>query len=135
MSSRQDFATFVAYLRQFMQAIELKGMTFFAYHGVLEQERRVGNHYTVDLKLYLDLSQAMLSDELSDTINYAEVYARVQDEMNTPSQLIEHVAGRIIRRLHQDFPRLTRIDLRLAKKNPPMGADLEEAAITVSSKQ
>ncbi|MDL2243454.1 dihydroneopterin aldolase [Bacteroidales bacterium OttesenSCG-928-J19] len=118
-----------------MQAIELKGMCFFAYHGVLEQERLVGNHYTVDLKLYLDLSQAMLSDDLTDTINYAEVHASVQEEMNTPSRLIEHVAGRIIRRLHQDFPCITRIDLRLAKKNPPMGADLEEAAVTVSSKQ
>ena len=114
-----------------MDYIELKNMTFHAFHGVMEQERKVGNTYTVDLKLYLDLSPAMQSDLLTDTINYAEVGNVIRQEMAVPSQLLEHVAGRIINRIKKDFPCIQSVKIRLAKKNPPMGADLKEASVVI----
>ncbi len=79
-----------------MNAIELKGMTFFAYHGAMEQERKVGNSFVVDLHLFLDLTPAATSDNLEDTVNYASVYELVKEEMAIPSNLLEHAAGRII---------------------------------------
>ena len=114
-----------------MDSIELKTMTFHAYHGVLEQEQKVGNTYTIDLKLYLDLSKAMQSDCLDDTINYAEVWQSVKEEMAIPSRLIEHAAGRIIQRIKSDFPSVVSVKICLAKKNPPMGADLREASVKI----
>jgi len=115
-----------------MQYIELKEMNFHAYHGVMEQERKVGNTYTVDLKIYFDFREAMRTDNIKDTINYASVYEIVKQEMAIPSQLIEHVAGRILQRLRDDFPSIQLIEIRLAKKNPPFGGDIREVAVGIT---
>lgn len=65
--------------------IELRRMTFYAYHGVAPQETRVGNTFIVDLILTAPLENAVWSDDLSDTINYATVYETVKAEMAIPS--------------------------------------------------
>jgi len=112
--------------------IELKNMKFYAFHGVAEQERIVGNHFVVDLLLTAPLEPAVESDQLSDTINYAEVYAVVKREMSIPSLLLEHVAGRIMKNLKAQFPLLTTIEIRLAKLTPPFGGDVESAAVILN---
>ena len=104
-------------------------MHFFAYHGVLPQESVMGNEYVVNLALQVDISQAMQTDEISDTVNYAVVYQVVKEEMQQPSKLIEHVAGRIAKRLLHDFPQISRVEILLEKLNPPMGADIHSAAV------
>ena len=68
--------------------IELRRMTFYAYHGVAPQETRVGNTFIVDLILTAPLENAVWSDDLSDTINYATVYETVKAEMAIPSRLL-----------------------------------------------
>ena len=82
--------------------IELRGLTFLAYHGVLPEERQMGNTFVVDLVLYADISRAVHTDELSDTVNYAAVYEVVQREMGVTSLLLEHVCGRIASALLPD---------------------------------
>jgi len=54
--------------------------------------------------------------------------------MAVPSKLIEHVAGRIMRALKARFPQLTAIEIRLAKRNPPFGGDIREAAVILREK-
>ena len=111
--------------------IELKEMRFYAHHGVGTQETVVGNWFTVDLSLSAPLTQAVATDELSATLNYAEVYEVVKTEMAIPSRLIEHVAGRILHALKSRFPQLTAVEIRVAKRNPPFGGDLKEAEVVV----
>ena len=95
--------------------IELEAMKFYAYHGVMPQEAKVGNHFVVNLVLTASLEQAVKSDELEDTINYATVYTIVKEQMDIPSKLIEHVAGRILYALKDRFPGLAAIEF-LAKR-------------------
>ena len=98
-------------------------LRFYARHGVLEQERTVGNAYTVNLTLRLsDAGTAVFDDRLDGTISYAEVYALVREEMHTPSSLLEHVAGRILRRLFETFDLLEHAVVEACKDNPPMSA-------------
>lgn len=104
-------------------------MKFYAYHGVLEQERRVGNTFVVDLTLTAPLEKAVQSDQLEDTINYAEVYELTKQEMNIPSQLLEHVAGRICRALRHHFPQIEQIEIRVSKLNPPFGGDVHSVSV------
>ena len=111
--------------------ITLNEVHFYAFHGVLPQERNVGGDFVVSLRLGYDISRAMQSDNVSDTLNYAEVYEFVKREMAIPSQLLEHVAGRIIRALETAYPAVTSIDLTLTKVNPPMGADCRGAGVEV----
>lgn len=111
--------------------IFLKNVRFHAFHGVLEQERGVGNDYLVNLVLDYDFSLAMQTDELDGTINYAEVYELLKQEMNIPSRLLEHLAGRIGKKLFAVFPALTKVQLSITKVNPPMGADSDGAGVEV----
>lgn len=112
--------------------IELEAMKFYAYHGVMPQEKKVGNNFVVNLVLTASLEQAVRSDELDDTINYAAVYDVVKEQMEIPSKLIEHAAGRILQALKEHFPQLTAVELKLAKLNPPFGGDVYSAAVILS---
>jgi len=115
-----------------MECIELKKMFFHAYHGATQQERIVGNNYRVDLKLFLDLSKAIESDNLDDTLNYADIFYLIKDEMDIPSHLIEHITGRIVRKIKERYPQITKIKIRLAKINPPVEGEMKEAAIIIN---
>ncbi len=109
--------------------IVLKEVRFHAFHGVMPQERKVGADFLLSLRLGYDISKAMQTDDVTDTLNYAEVYQLVKQEMEQPSALLEHVAGRIAQTLMQQFPAVKSIDLTLTKQNPPMGADCQGAGV------
>jgi dihydroneopterin aldolase len=109
--------------------IFLKDLRFHAFHGVMPQERKVGGDFLVSLRMGYDISKAMWTDEVSDTLNYAEVYALVRKEMEQPSALLERVAGRIAEALFASDPKILSIDLWLTKVNPPMGADCQGAGV------
>ena len=111
--------------------IYLRNVRFHAFHGVLPQEGIVGNDYLVNLVLDYDSSSAMKTDDLQGTLNYAEVYQKVREEMAVPSKLLEHVAGRIAHRLFSDFPEIQKLQLSITKVNPPMGADSDGAGVEV----
>lgn len=111
--------------------ISLRNVRFHAFHGVMPQERRVGGDFLVNLRVGYPLEQAMQSDEVGDTLNYATLYAVVKTEMMQPSNLLEHVAGRIAEAVAERFPQVTSIDLALTKQNPPMGADCDGAGVEI----
>lgn len=111
--------------------IYLRNVRFHAFHGVLPQEGIVGNDYLVNLVLDYDFSSAMQTDKLQGTLNYAEVYQKVREEMAVPSKLLEYVAGRIGHRLFSDFPEIQKLQLSITKVNPPMGADSDGAGVEV----
>ena len=113
-------------------SIELKNMHFFAYHGVLEHEALHGNNFSVTLRFSSDLSEACISDDVADTVDYAEVYDLIKKEMAKPSQLIENVAYRILRRVKEMFPGIARIEVELAKMNPPVAGKMDCATVIIS---
>ncbi|MCD8031947.1 MAG: dihydroneopterin aldolase [Bacteroides sp.] len=112
--------------------ILLEDLRFYAYHGVSPQEQQIGNEYSVYLELGMDLSKAAESDTLADTVSYAEVAETVKKEMDIPSLLLEHVCGRIVKHLFQHFPLLQEIRIKLYKRNPPMGTDIQRAGVSMS---
>lgn len=109
--------------------IFLKEIRCYAYHGVAPQENLIGNEYVIDLKLKVDISQASQTDEVADTVSYADVHELIKAEMAVPSKLLEHVGGRMAAKLFEVFPAIEEIELRLSKRNPPMGADIDVAGI------
>ena len=111
--------------------IFLRQVRFHAFHGVMPQERQVGAEFLLSLKVGSPLGQAMQSDEIGDTLNYATLYNLVAREMQQPSKLMEHVAGRMVEAIGKTFPQVTSIDLELTKLNPPMGADSEGAGVEI----
>lgn len=112
--------------------IELDQMSFQAYHGCLESERKNGNLFLVDFRGELDLRKAAESDALEDTVNYGEIYELVKEEMDVPSDLLEHVAGRIVRKIAARFPEFTRFSVKVSKRMPPVGGDVQWSRVTLN---
>ncbi|MBZ4651403.1 MAG: folB [Proteiniphilum sp.] len=110
----------------------LRNMHFYAYHGVMPHERTVGGDYRVTLLLEADLSAACSSDQLEDTLNYTGLYNLVKSEMEIPSRLIEHLAGRIYSRIKSVYPAITALSVTLAKLQPPVSGRMEAAEITLT---
>lgn len=111
--------------------ITLDHIKFHAHHGVMEQERRIGNDFEVTLQLQYPFLKATESDDLADTINYAEVYDIVAAEMAVPSRLLEHVAGRIVRSLRTRFPLIEGGTVTVAKLTPPFKCEMAAVAVTI----
>ena len=114
--------------------IRLSDLRFRAYHGVLPQERVVGNDYCVNLSLTLSaVADATYTDQLDGTVNYAEAYQIVQAEMAAPSALLEHVAQRILTRLFNRFDLVEKAAVEVIKINPPFSADGAKAAVLLTA--
>ena len=109
--------------------IRIEKLRIRAFHGVLPQERQVGGDFTVTLRIGYPWQASMDSDAVADTLDYAAAYRLVRCEMAVPSQLLEHVAGRIVQALLRQFPVISSIDLWLTKVTPPMGADCDGAGV------
>lgn len=109
--------------------IVLENMSFYAFHGVMPQETKVGNIFIINLTIIAPLEDAIANDNLESTINYAAVYDLVKKEMAIPSKLLEHVAGRILNTLKKNFPQITELEISLSKQNPPVGGDIKYATV------
>lgn len=115
--------------------MELEGMEFKAYHGCLPQEKVRGNNFIVDFRGELDLSSAAESDNLEDTLNYADIYDIVSEEMSIPSELLENVAGRIVKSIAARFPQLESFSIRVSKSKPPVDGIVQWSRVTLFHKR
>ena len=109
--------------------MHLENILFFAHHGVATQETIVGNEFYINLRLKVGFARAIETDAVEDTVSYADVYTLLKEEMGIPSKLLEHVCGRIAERLFRDFPAIEEVEIKLSKRNPPMGADIDAAGV------
>lgn len=118
-----------------MGKIILEKMQFYAYHGCFAEERVVGTNYELDLILDLDISQAGKTDQLEHTLNYQLVYDVVKAQMAITSNLVEHVAQRIVDSLLSNFSQINQVELSLSKMNPPLGGQLKCVTIKLAEKR
>lgn len=112
-----------------MSKIFLEDVKIYAYHGVLPEENIIGTYYILNVELHTDLWKAAQSDNLNDTISYADINEILNHEMKIKSQLLEHVAGRIILQIHEKFPEISYIKLKITKTAPPMPGEMYGASI------
>src|SRR5262245_52827741 len=100
--------------------IILHNMVFWGHHGVHPAERELGQRFEIDLELGIDLSQAVVSDALSDTVDYRRLHAIVREEVEEQRyQLIEALAGALVRRLFAELP-ATSVLIRVRKPQVPL---------------
>lgn len=112
-----------------MGTIKLKNIRIFSYHGCLVEESKIGSDYRVDLEVKTDLRKSCISDKLADTVDYVLLNQIVVDEMAIRSELLEHVAHRIIVRVFAEAQSVSRIKIGVSKINPPIGGDVEVVTV------
>lgn len=112
-----------------MSKIFLEDIKIYAYHGVLPEENIIGTNYILNAEIHTDLWNAAVSDDLNDTISYADINEIIHNEMKIQSKLLEHVAGRIITKINEKFNQISYIKLRITKTSPPMKGEMKGASI------
>ena len=111
--------------------IQLEKLEFYAKHGCHKEERTVGNRYSIDLSLEMDLSQAIVDDKLSSTVDYEEIYKVVKKVMSEEANLLEYLAGKIIKELKTHFIQIRNIEVKISKHNPPINGICKRATVLI----
>lgn len=97
--------------------------------GVDEQERVVGNDIKISLSAKYDVGEAMASDNVDDTLNYADVAYAVREVALRPTLLLEHLAYNIAEKLFARWPRIEALDITITKLAPPISVDTKGAGV------
>ena len=109
--------------------VALEGMEFYARHGYYEEERKIGNKYTVDVFMTLDMKEAVADDKLEGTVNYEKVYELVTEVMGVDASLLEHLAGKLVKKIRKEFPEVESVKVRISKHNPPIKGLCQKATV------
>lgn len=112
--------------------ISLEGIQFFAYHGFHSEERKIGNKYEIDLNIQADLGTSTTTDDLSQTVDYEQVYKIIKNEIEIPTKLLEKIAHRILDSLLVKFPQIVAIEVSVSKFNPPVGGICQRAKVKLT---
>ena len=114
-----------------MDKIIFEKIQFYAYHGVYEEEKILGQMFEVDLEMYMDLKKPGESDCIDDTVNYALVYDVVKKLVTeTNKKLLEALAESIAKELLELFP-LEEIVVRVRKLQPPIPGYLQSVSVEI----
>jgi dihydroneopterin aldolase/2-amino-4-hydroxy-6-hydroxymethyldihydropteridine diphosphokinase len=111
--------------------IALKGISAKGFHGVLDFEKRDGQTFVVDVEMEVDLAPAGTSDDLVDTVNYAEVAGDVVELIEGESlDLIEALADRIAAKA-LTRPLVEAVLVTVHKPQAPVGHPFTDVAVSV----
>jgi 7,8-dihydroneopterin aldolase/epimerase/oxygenase len=102
-----------------MVSVELQNILVHAFHGIYGGEERIGSNYEIGLKVSYEEGKSEFSD-INDTINYADLYTIVKEQMQVPTPLLEKVADGIIRRIKAQYPAIKEVVLSIYKLEPPI---------------
>ncbi len=113
-----------------MGIIFLDHCRFYGYHGVLAEENTLGQIFDISCRLTLDLEKAAQSDDLTQTVSYAEVYEILAQHAEKETyQLLEKLAGQIISAIFERYPVVQNVWIRVAKENPPINGHYDQVGI------
>ena len=104
-----------------MDRIVIKDLEIYAYHGVLPEEKRNGQNFIISAYLYLDLKNAGVSDDLTKTVNYAQVCEDIREVMlDEKYNLIEADAENICNTILIRYPGVSSVSVTVSKPNAPI---------------
>lgn len=117
-----------------MGKIIFENINLYGFHGCMEEEKKIKSLFTIDLELNIDFQKSYLSDKLLDTIDYTYLYKIIQDEMLIRSNLIEHLANRIIQKIKIKIHNITFIKIKLCKIAPILpGGEISKICVLLTN--
>ena len=119
----------------FLGTIHLKNIKFYAYHGCLGEEKKIGADYLVNLKVSANLDKASKSDNLVDAVDYVLLNEIVSSEMKKRSNLLENVAERIVKKVFEKFQSVDFVKVCVSKKNTPVRGSLDDVSVSIKRKR
>jgi len=111
--------------------IALHGAEFFAFHGFYPEEQKLGNWFVVDIDVEFTPNANISDDDLNNSVNYEQLYDIACEEMKLTKKLIETVAQAIIDEIKNQYAFVDRIQVRVKKMNPLVGAKTKYSSVTI----
>lgn len=112
--------------------IFIAGLSLHAYHGVMAYEAKVGQTFTIDLDLTIDLAEAARSDKVKDTVSYDQVANCASEAFCAQRfRLIEAAAGRVADAVLEAFPRVKSIAVTIHKPHAPIAATFSDVGVMI----
>jgi dihydroneopterin aldolase len=119
-----------------MSIVRLINAVFYAHHGVMQEEHRIGGRYEVDVSMELDIRKAAETDDLTATVDYGEVYGVIRElVMRNKFYLIEKLAFLIAKEILDRFAIVEAIEVTVRKVNPPVGGTCDRAEVVYQEKR
>ena len=116
--------------------IFIKGLTLHAYHGVMPHEAKVGQSFSIDMLLDIDLSTAARSDKVADTVSYDKVVDCAKAAFSAQRfRLIEAAAGSVANAVLAEFPRVHSIQVTIHKPHAPIAAIFSDVGVSLTRKR
>uniref|UniRef100_A0A803NAA7 7,8-dihydroneopterin aldolase n=2 Tax=Chenopodium quinoa TaxID=63459 RepID=A0A803NAA7_CHEQI len=104
----------------------LRGLKFHGFHGVKPEEKKLGQKFAVDVDAWMDLHKAGISDFLSDTISYSEIYRIVKEVVEGASRdLLESVAQQIATITFTKFSQISAVRVEVKKPHVAVQGQLD----------
>lgn len=114
------------------ERIFIRGLALHAYHGVMPHEAKVGQSFTIDLDMDIDLTDAARSDKVKDTVSYDQVAdCASQAFTGKRFRLIEAAGGTVAEAVLAAFPRVKSIAVTIHKPHAPIAATFSDVGITI----
>lgn len=114
--------------------IILAGMQFYGRHGVFQEEKAMGQKFIIDVELSLDLQKAGLTDDITMTPNYADIYASIKNITTGKSfNLIEALAEAIAHEILSDY-RVNQVVVRVRKPHAPISGIFDYMGCEITRK-
>lgn len=111
--------------------VELRGLHFYAHHGLYAEEKKTGNEFEINLSVSHQPVSGTITD-ISDTVNYAKLYALLKAEMARPRHLLETFAMEVAEMIHVSYPQVKKIDISITKLHVPIAKFIGTAAVSYS---
>ena len=119
-----------------MDKIVITGIRAHGFHGVLPQEKVAGQDFIVDCELFLNLTQAINKDDLSKSVDYAEISLLIKEKIEKEHfNLIEALAGAIADAILNKFRKVQRVLVTVHKPDAPISVEFLDVAVTVERKR
>ena len=116
-----------------MDEIRIENLKVFAHHGVLQSEKKEGQYFYINAVAQLPLGKAGRTDDLNDTVSYAELCEVMVKEMQAKSyDLIEAAARNLIVRILTDYRMIKRITIEIRKPDAPINASFDSVSVKMS---
>jgi dihydroneopterin aldolase len=113
-------------------AVFVSGLALHAYHGVMQHEAEVGQTFTLDLKLEIDLSEASRSDKLAHTVGYDQVVAVASQAFcGRRYRLVEAAAGAVADAVLERFTAVVSVRVTVHKPHAPIAATFADVGVSI----
>ncbi|HHV95317.1 MAG TPA: dihydroneopterin aldolase [Clostridiaceae bacterium] len=115
-----------------LDKIILRNMKFFAYHGVLPEERTKGQYFIIDVELYINLATAGKSDNLEHTVNYSDVYNEIKTiVLQNKFMLIEKLAETIAQSILDKYKNVIKTKVLVKKPQAPIDGEFDWMGVEI----